>query len=127
MKKLLIILLLVVYGSSSFGMTLNFHYCCGRLDKIDFTAAAVNDCGKSQDPAMGSAPCCDNKTISLKITSEQETAKAFHGTGFPFSVTIPESCITNSRRFATRNLVPEVFAPPPGKRDLNRLYCIYRI
>ncbi|WP_148661191.1 hypothetical protein [Flavisolibacter tropicus] len=46
MKKLLTLFVILVYGVASAGATLHLHYCCGKLDKISFSAAHNKDCPK---------------------------------------------------------------------------------
>lgn len=125
MKKLFAIMLLLVYGLSSSGMTLHFHYCCGKLKKVDLTPVKEDQCGTQHK--MGSKPCCDDKQVSLKLKAEQNHAKALN---YSFSITgikpiQPEYRV--STPIQTKNLIPEVFAPPPLQKDFNHLYCIYRI
>lgn len=58
----------MVYGLSSTGMTLHFHYCCGKLDKIDFNAPTKDNFPLSSRFIQKN--CCDSKTIEFKIKSE---------------------------------------------------------
>jgi hypothetical protein len=125
MKKLFAIMLLLVYGLSSSGMTIHFHYCCGKLKKVDLTSVKDDQCGTKHK--MGSKPCCDHKQVSLKLKAEQNPAKAIN---YSFSITgikpvQPEYQV--STPIETKKLIPEVFAPPPLQKDFNHLYCIYRI
>lgn len=69
MKKLLTLFVILVYGVASAGATLHLHYCCGKLDKISFSAAHNKDCPK-KDGAF--KRCCDSKQLEFKIKSDQE-------------------------------------------------------
>ena len=127
MKKLLVILLLMVYGVASFGATVHFHYCCGKLKKVDFTAPKESGCESGKTHMMGSKPCCDNKAIDIKIKDEQTASKMFQ-LSFPFDVVEP----IHYNYFVlaplqNKRLVPEIFAPPPLNQDFTHLYCVYRI
>ena len=64
MKKLLVIVLLLVYGAASSGMTLHLHYCCGKLDKIDLAPVKHKGCGSEHK--LGKKSCCDNKELSIE-------------------------------------------------------------
>ncbi|HKG68647.1 MAG TPA: hypothetical protein VKA92_07245 [Segetibacter sp.] len=72
MKKCFIIVLMLIYGLSSSGMTINLHYCCGKLDGVSFT-------GKKEKPCkMGNhikkSGCCNDKQISASLNFEQQAA-----------------------------------------------------
>ena len=125
MKKFLVILLLLVYGAASSGMTLQFHYCCGKLDNVALTLPKDTHCGT--DHKMGRKPCCDVKELALKIKSEQQTSTALQlFISLPaIKPTLPDFYVASP--VATKGLLPEVFAPPPLPQDFTRLYCVYRI
>jgi hypothetical protein len=125
MKKILVILLLLVYGAASSGMTLQFHYCCGKLDKVALALPKDTHCG--MDHKMGSKPCCDTKALALKIKSEQQTSTTLQQVvSLPaIKPTLPDYYTATS--VATKGLLPKVFAPPPLPQDFTRLYCSYRI
>ena len=122
MKKLFVLLLLTVYGLSSTGMTLHFHYCCGKLDKIDL-APVVKKCNGMHQ----TKPCCDNREVSLKISSEQNLTPAFLLSHAPSEMTAPLPETDFKEPVITTKSITEVFAPPPLPQHLLHLYCIYRI
>jgi hypothetical protein len=72
MKKVFIILLMLVYGLSSSGMTISLHYCCGKLDGISFSGKQGKSCDMGNH--LKKSGCCDDKQISASITGEQQTA-----------------------------------------------------
>ena len=71
MKKLLAIMLMVVYGLSSTGATINLHYCCGKLHDISFSSTQGKTCPTKTVSSKG---CCDNKHVQLKLKGDQEPA-----------------------------------------------------
>jgi len=71
MKKLFIIVLMLVYGLSSSGMTISLHYCCGKLDGVSFTAEKANTCKMGNH--VKKSGCCNDKQISSLVSSEQQT------------------------------------------------------
>ena len=125
-KKILVILLLLVYGGSSFGMTLHFHYCCGKLKKVDLTPPEHQSCGGARHKEMGGKPCCDSKQVSIKIQSDQNPSKVVQASFSALAIKplLPEYCVSSP--VEQKKLLPEVFAPPPEK-DFNQLFCVYRI
>ena len=124
MKKLLAFILIMVYGLSSTGMTVHFHYCCGKLDKVSLEPVK-GKCELSTNHK--SKPCCDSKQVTLKLKGEQQGAKwvqhALHSIALPPLAW--EEFTPNTLQ--AKRLIPEIFAPPPLKRDLQSLYCVYRI
>jgi hypothetical protein len=125
MKKLLVIMLMLMYGFSSTGMTLHLHYCCGKLDAIDLSPAKENHCGAGHK--MSKKSCCDDKQVSLKLKSEQSPAKFLNPVFQLPSIKPVQPELLISSPVDSKKMLPEVFAPPPLKRDVNNLYCIYRI
>ena len=124
MKKILIIMLMVIYGFSTMGMTINLHYCCGKLERVDLTSASTN----KGDHEMGLKGCCEIKQISNKEKSDQEnyilTVKAFKS----FSA-------TNSAFTAINTFKPDGrpgssaphSSPPFTKRPVFILICDFRL
>lgn len=70
MKKFAVIVLMLVYSLSSSGMSVTFHYCCGKLDNITFTSSYKNKC--LDDKHFSKQKCCDNKKLDLKLKADQE-------------------------------------------------------
>jgi hypothetical protein len=126
-KKSIALLVLVFYGLSTFGADLNFHYCCGKLDKINSINVTEKPCCKMAAARTENKRCCKEKNFSLKIKGEQTPANVLSGN----QVAVP--AIRNYSEFILSlhatpvNLVHEVFAPPPQNKDFNTFYCIFRI
>ncbi len=117
-----------MYGASSYGMTLHFHYCCGKLDKVDFTPAKEKFCGSSSINKIGAEPCCDNKQVEIKIKSEQDPAKVFHSSFHCEAATPFYHNYFVLSPLENKNLLPEVFAPPSlFSEPLFILNCVFRI
>jgi hypothetical protein len=71
MKKLFIILIMLVYGLSSSGMSVSLHFCCGKLDDVSFSAQKEKSCAKD-DESFSKKRCCDDKHLEFKLKSDQE-------------------------------------------------------
>jgi hypothetical protein len=71
MKKLIVILISLVYGFSSTGAIVTLDYCCGKLANITLLPVEKRDC---QDDCLKAKSCCDSKQVYLKVTGEQEVA-----------------------------------------------------
>src|SRR4051812_8247477 len=74
MKKFFAVILFLVYGLSSSGMTLHLHYCCGKLKNVQLTPVEKKHCGTAKQHSV-SKPCCNEKEISLKLKGDYDSAK----------------------------------------------------
>jgi hypothetical protein len=93
MKKFLVIILMLVYGLSSSGMTINLHYCCGKLDDISFFGKKDSQCPMGNH--IKKSGCCNDKQISVNINAEQEQASKWVQTG-KLSIATPVFQTTNT-------------------------------
>ena len=110
------------------GMTLHFHYCCGKIDKVDVVAVKKEDCGSPKH--VDKKDCCDNKQLELKIKDDQQKdaeSKSLDKPALsendlnttdlsvPFLTEVPVTGFTDTS--------PPLFS----SKALLQLYCIYRI
>ena len=116
----------MIYGFSSTGMTVNFHYCCGKLKKVEFSSAQI-ECGM-KIKHNSSKKCCDNKQLDLKVKDDQkitENAKTVFK-AFALSNSFPDFAIIQPLK--GKPLIPSAFASPPlANQSLYILHCTYRI
>ena len=70
MKKLFIIVLMMVYGLSSSGITISLHYCCGKLDGVSFSGKQESACEMGNH--VKKSGCCNDKQVSASLSSEQQ-------------------------------------------------------
>lgn len=63
---------MLVYGLTSSGMTINLHYCCGKLDGISIFAKEQSSC-KSPSHEKNNG-CCNDKLISTSLGLDQQLA-----------------------------------------------------
>ncbi|MBB1284084.1 hypothetical protein HRH25_06850 [Flavisolibacter sp. BT320] len=85
MKKLLIIMLVLVYGLSASGATIHLHYCCGELENVSLTTEHNPDCPQEEGDWKG---CCDSKKLDLKIESDQNLAAKWTANFFSLDVAV---------------------------------------
>ncbi len=124
MKKFLIILLTTVYSISALGVTLHFFYCCHKLSNVSIsTVEPVDNC---KPIAKG---CCTNKTVSIKLTSDQDKTTVQHLIATTYAI-VPKIAY----QYVVDNFVEQItFAkhplvyPPPNQPSRQTLYCIFRI
>ena len=106
-------------------MTIQFHYCCGKLKEVKLSPVTEKQCGMKHD-AMAKKSCCDSKQVELKISSDQKTEQVKFDFSAP-AMPKQETAILNLPSTAATTLIPEIFAPPPKQDPLYILHCIYRI
>jgi len=70
LRKLTILLVFVFYALASFGISLHFFYCCGKLKSVSLTShvSETKDC-----PVQKGKNCCENKTVDAKVSIDQKT------------------------------------------------------
>lgn len=127
MKKLLVSILVLLYGLSSSGMSVYVHYCCGKIDKVDFSADGKMSCPAGDHPPKKG--CCDSKEFSLKI-KDTYTNGALQ---FSFKQLQPETILVpvymeapvlfSGSRLLCSNSSPPILPCP----DLTVLYGVFRI
>jgi len=74
MKKIAAIILILVYGMSSLGMSVTADYCCGKLSKLGVSLKQNEN--PKQDNQLENKRCCGHKEVSFKVKTDHEiTAK----------------------------------------------------
>ena len=71
MKRLIVAIVLMVYGLASTGAVVHLEYCCGKLSDISLEAAKKEDC---KEKTFSGKSCCNSEQIHLKVSGEQELA-----------------------------------------------------
>jgi len=131
MKRLLAIVLFALYGITSSGASLYFHYCCGKLKSVDFHSSESS--GTCQHKSTGlKRVCCENEIISLRLddTSKSDTffelkaPSARYNQQFVFLLpSVPEfqDAIQKSNTL-------QIYLPPPSATpSIHIMNCVFRI
>ncbi|MEQ1797334.1 MAG: hypothetical protein ABL872_05240 [Lacibacter sp.] len=127
MKKLLVSILLLLYGLSSSGMSVYVHYCCGKIDKVDFSADGKMSCPASDHPPKKG--CCDSKEFSPKIkdtytnSALQFSFKQLQSEMALVQVYIAAPVLFPGSRLFCSNSSPPIFP----SANLTVLYGVFRI
>lgn len=126
MKKLLLVLMIMVYGFSSTGATVQLHYCCGKLLNITLGSVEEKDCGMQEK--MGSKPCCETKSVSAK---DKDQDHEFYTLSPGAKIAIePLSFFSNLQPLPGNNIFiaePIVHSPPLLSSSIFILNCVFRI
>jgi len=115
----------MVYGLSSSGMTIQFHYCCGKLKSIQLASVTEKQCGMKH--SMFNKPCCSDKHVEFKLKGDQKPEQAKFVFFTPVDIEKEEVFLNCQPLVVSRNIVPEIFAPPPPANPLYIFNCVYRI
>ncbi len=127
MKKVFVIVLMLAYGLSSSGMTLNLHYCCGKLDDISIGVKKEKSC--PMGISLKKTGCCSDKQISATSLADQQVQIKWlqinkEASFVPVSPVIDSHCLT---AVVTDNRLAR--GAPILKKNLPLFlqYCSFRI
>ncbi|KIO78897.1 hypothetical protein TH53_00885 [Pedobacter lusitanus] len=131
MKRILSILLLMIYTTASFGFSVKQFYCCGQLKSVSLTLKqAVNEqCSKGNEKDG----CCKNQFHNLKVkdshtVSDEVSSPAKYFTDLhliTFNTFYQGPVLTDVQRIVINN---PTNAPPLNHGVPIYIFnCIYRI
>jgi hypothetical protein len=126
-KRILVILILMSYSIASFGVSLNYFYCCGKLKTVSLALKTEDkDCtGKAKKG------CCDNKTVTLKLKVDQQKSSDQSTVHFvaPLSPVILHTDNYTDLSIATNGNTNSLYKRPPPDNLPSRqiLFCVFRI
>lgn len=128
MKKIFLILLVFLYIIPAIGVSVQAHYCGGKLASVSLTASKADSCacGSKQSKKK----CCSNKTFSIKTKDSQQSPfelnPEFKAFKFQLLRTIKQKFNLQSARtvnsFYINHHPPDVVKPPLFL--LNRVFRI---
>ena len=79
MKKISLILLILIYGLSSFGIGVRQFYCCGKLESTTLSFLQVEK--KKCDKDDGTSGCCKTEFKSFKVKDSHVAADGINVPG----------------------------------------------
>lgn len=127
MKKFAIILILICYTTATFGVSLNYFYCCGKLKTVSLATKTKDKSCKGNLKK----DCCKNQKVKVKLKSDQKIAESNFLN--QFNDLVHDDCISYCNyNFSTPTSgnITKVFyqlPPPHFSYKKNIYYCIYRI
>ncbi len=133
LKKLLLILVLIAYLSSTIGATVSMHYCMGKLVGTEIGKAKQDKCPKCgmKEGKSNKKKCCSEKEYQVKIKSEHEKAKDGDSRVLDLNYTESNTYFYHCQQKLTQATEKNNFEPqsPPLllKGRLHDLYCVYLI
>lgn len=126
-KKFILSIVLIVYGFASFGVSLNYLYCCDKLKEIKISLTSQHEDGCTMQ--MGNKKCCDSKTVTLKIVTDQRhnLAQEYHFQQ-PLLSAIPQLQYFDVRAISGIKAHPQFYnLPPPFAVSRTVLFASFRI
>jgi len=70
-KKILAVILFIVYGVASSGATVNFHYCMGKFTGWDVKADPLHKCGNCGMEKEKKKGCCNDEQATIQLKKDQ--------------------------------------------------------
>ena len=124
MKKLVALLMIMLFGFSSSGATVQLHYCCGELKSVSFGSVQEQACGMDAD--MNGEPCCETKSVGGK-QQDHELYNITFGSAAP--VEAPVYYVPMQQKPFTLPVLqqPVIAASPQLPGDIFLLNCVFRI
>lgn len=126
MKKCLLILILFSYSIASFGVSLNYFYCCGKLKTVTIheTAEASKCTGdKKKD-------CCKNKKVHIQLkTDQQHSPTNDFNCSAPLALpTVFDNVLLSCNNFQqVEKIIVNNKPPSISSVATNILFCTFRI
>jgi len=127
MKKFFLGILTFIYITVASGIVVNIHYCMGKLSEVDYGYSKNDKCGKcGMENKEG---CCHNESKFLKITDDQQLAKAnLNISQTPAEINIARVDFSLPVQGLEKNIELK-YNSPPDKRlsSVYLLNCVFRI
>lgn len=95
MKKLLIIIIAMLYISTSTGAVIHMHYCMGKLSDWGFWQNETDECGKCgmEKNSNENNKCCKDEHKYIKNTADQKVSETNLQLIQSISSALPAPCI----------------------------------
>lgn len=123
MKRVFVIMLMLLYGLTASGMSLQVHFCCGKIAGIDLTPQ--KGCGMEHE--MGSMPCCETKALEVKNLGAYEPEHlVIQGLETPVLI-IPASETAIIPHNQQKQPLRFTMVPPLLHDGIYQWICVYRI
>ncbi|WP_449586464.1 HYC_CC_PP family protein [Niabella ginsengisoli] len=128
LKKFTIVALLTLYSFTSFGVSVNLFYCCGKLKSVSLKVQTHHANCTVQEK---SKDCCKDQSLQIKISDDQRS-NAFESLSLyatsQLAITPPNFYTFTSASISTRNILSQMAdTSPPAIPSRSILYNVFRI
>lgn len=132
LKRIAVILMMLIYGTTTVGATVHLHYCMDKFISWDLNETENKTCGKcGMKESATKKGCCKDEIKQLKIDTDHQKStvesfiKIFQSPAIKYATFL----LAFNNVVFDINANAKVYAPPllplPEKRTI--LYCTYRI
>ncbi len=129
MKKTVVLLLMLIYGSATMGATVHLHYCMNEFVGWSLLPGADDTCGKCGMEEKDQEGCCkdEHKQLKLKTDHQKAGVSAFFMVLAPAITTpVPDFNFQPFLQITAR--YSHCHAPPDlGDIKLHVLHCVFLI
>jgi hypothetical protein len=129
-KKTIVILLMLIYGSATMGATVHLHYCMNAFVGWSLLPGNGDKCGRCGMEEKDKAGCCKDEHKHFKLKADHQKA----GSATLIANIVIPAVITPSQDFIIQSFfkITESYSSchaPPGIGDikLNVLHCVFLI
>ena len=128
MKKILVLIVAVLYITVSSGLPVTLHFCMDKLVGWGITHQQADKCGKCGMPKNGHHGCCHDEQKFIKLDKAHQSSESF----FSFlniSAVFPKGNISTISLFNTPSIIKNnpSHAPPPGQVATYIFICVFLI
>ena len=130
MKKALVILLLLIYGSATMGATAHLHYCMDEFVGWSLFHSKDDKCGKCGMGEKDKNGCCKDEHKHFKLKTDHQKANAAQFINLVNTPLLPVPVIDFSFHSILHiyESYPTYHAPPDiGNEKLHVLHCVFLI
>ena len=130
MRKVIVIILLVIYSSTNIGATVHLHYCMNELVHLNFWKNSNKKCGKCGMIETKNG-CCEDKEVQLKLDVEHQKSIITQLQGLINITTIlylPHIDFKSLFFVELNEIFPGWYSPPLAINSKpNIFYCVFII
>ncbi|WP_346320910.1 hypothetical protein [Chitinophaga sp. YIM B06452] len=132
MKRFLILILALLYMSTSTGATFHLHYCMGELVDVKFWQHEARECSKcgSGENSACAKKCCKDIHQTVKLEKDQKISENIFQHMQLAAIAVPVSFISLPAAFPVSFVeeYPTGNAPPRSNNVPARIFfCTFRI
>lgn len=126
MKRVFTISIALLLLVATTGVTLNKHYCMGRLKSVAIFASA-NPCSENGVPTP--MPCCEDTSEQLKVDDLTKASFDFKGTTDLYQIAVITYVLLEQNYLTLEEDKPAYYnySPPLPDQDIRVLNQVFRI
>jgi CDGSH-type Zn-finger protein len=125
MKRFIVLILALIYFTTSSGMVVNLHYCMGKISSVKVNVLAKNLCGCGKKETKG---CCKTEHKVVKISDNHNPSYTNYSFENTFS-TVPVTYYFVANSYAVNAQTKQFVnhSPPLINEEIFLRNCVFRI